>query len=162
MPRLFLGFLPPQQYPLESCGYRRRQGRKTQSSWRHDWRCRIRSYDLLCMCPVSCLSYVADVPPQTTHLKLVNAIAKAAEDLNLPKEHDHSAHRLHSDLFASGIERILLVRLFNLSLMPCLTVFYRLRVKLRRLTTLLCIWSYRGISCWSPEHGSSCHGRSPG
>lgn len=59
-------------------------------------------------------SYVADVIRQTTHFKLVNAIAKAAEDLNLPKEHDHSAHRLHSDLFASGIERILLVRLFHL------------------------------------------------
>lgn len=46
---------------------------------------------------------------QTAHFKLINAISKAAADLDLPKEHDHSAHRLHSDLFASGIERILLV-----------------------------------------------------
>jgi hypothetical protein len=45
------------------------------------------------------------------HLKLINAIAKSVHELNLPKEHDMSAHRFHADLFASGFERIILVRL---------------------------------------------------
>ncbi|KAI0076019.1 hypothetical protein K474DRAFT_1313687 [Panus rudis PR-1116 ss-1] len=45
----------------------------------------------------------------TLHFKFLNAIAKAAQDLNLPKEHELSPHRLHSDLFMSGIDRILLV-----------------------------------------------------
>ncbi|KAF7965950.1 hypothetical protein HWV62_40752 [Athelia sp. TMB] len=45
----------------------------------------------------------------TTHMKLVNAISRAAADLNLPKEYEHSAYRFHQDLFASGIERILLI-----------------------------------------------------
>jgi len=48
---------------------------------------------------------------QTMHLKLINAIARSAHELNLSKEHDMSAHRFHSDLFASGFERIILVRL---------------------------------------------------
>jgi hypothetical protein len=48
---------------------------------------------------------------QTMHLKLLNAIARSAHELNLSKEHDMSAHRFHSDLFASGFERIILVRL---------------------------------------------------
>jgi hypothetical protein len=47
---------------------------------------------------------------QTMHLKLLNAIARSAHELNLSKEHDMSAHRFHSDLFASGFERIILVR----------------------------------------------------
>lgn len=45
------------------------------------------------------------------HLKLINAIAKSAHELNLSKEHDMSAHRFHADLFASGFERIILVGL---------------------------------------------------
>ncbi|KAF7374602.1 Drf-GBD domain-containing protein [Mycena sanguinolenta] len=45
----------------------------------------------------------------TTHLKLINAIAKTAAELNLPKEHDHSAYRFHADLFLSGFERIILI-----------------------------------------------------
>ncbi|KAG5339822.1 hypothetical protein C0989_003504 [Termitomyces sp. Mn162] len=45
----------------------------------------------------------------TTHLRLINAISKAAVDLKLPKDHDHSAYRFHSDLFLSGFERIILV-----------------------------------------------------
>jgi hypothetical protein len=47
--------------------------------------------------------------PQTTHFRLLNAFAKAAHDLNMPKEHELSAHQLHTNLFLSGIERILLV-----------------------------------------------------
>ncbi|KAG6813958.1 hypothetical protein H0H92_005213 [Tricholoma furcatifolium] len=45
----------------------------------------------------------------TTHMKLVNAISKAAADLNLPKDHDNSAYRFHNDLFLSGLERIILI-----------------------------------------------------
>ncbi|KAE9402881.1 hypothetical protein BT96DRAFT_1083666 [Gymnopus androsaceus JB14] len=45
----------------------------------------------------------------TTHLKFINAIAKAAEDLNLPKDHELSAHRFHSDMFSSGFERLILI-----------------------------------------------------
>lgn len=50
-------------------------------------------------------------------MKLINAIAKTAADLNLPKDQDHSAYRFHSDLFLSGLERIILVcRVLALSL----------------------------------------------
>jgi hypothetical protein len=49
-------------------------------------------------------------PTQTAHLRLLNAFVQAAQDLNMPKEHELSAHQLHVDLFLSGIERILLVR----------------------------------------------------
>lgn len=53
----------------------------------------------------------------------MNAIAKAAADLSLPKEHEHSAYRFHSDLFLSGIERIILVSHVysrrSPGLMPC-------------------------------------------
>ncbi|KAL5526007.1 hypothetical protein ACEPAG_7345 [Sanghuangporus baumii] len=45
----------------------------------------------------------------TTHFKFINAVAKSAADLNLPKENELSAHRFHSDLFASGLERVILV-----------------------------------------------------
>ncbi|KAJ7592936.1 armadillo-type protein [Mycena floridula] len=44
-----------------------------------------------------------------THLKLVNAICKSCADLNLPKDNDLSAYRLHADLFLSGFERIILI-----------------------------------------------------
>ncbi|KAF5391700.1 hypothetical protein D9757_002552 [Collybiopsis confluens] len=45
----------------------------------------------------------------TMHLRLINAIAKAAADLNLPKEHELSAYCFHSDMFASGFERLILI-----------------------------------------------------
>ncbi|KAF5337944.1 hypothetical protein D9758_013127 [Tetrapyrgos nigripes] len=45
----------------------------------------------------------------TTHLRFINAIAKAAEDLSLPKENDLSAYRFHADLFLSGFERLILI-----------------------------------------------------
>ena len=60
--------------------------------------------------------------PQATHFKLINAIAKAAQDLDLPNSHDHSAHQFHSDLFASGIERILLVRFSRCTWFPHLNL----------------------------------------
>ncbi|KAJ2918485.1 hypothetical protein MD484_g1959, partial [Candolleomyces efflorescens] len=45
----------------------------------------------------------------TTHLRFINAIAASAGDLNLPKENELSAYRFHSDLFLSGLERIILI-----------------------------------------------------
>ncbi|KLO08801.1 hypothetical protein SCHPADRAFT_1000707 [Schizopora paradoxa] len=46
-----------------------------------------------------------------THLKLLNAMAKLAADSSrhLPMDHELSAHRFHSDMFASGLEKALLV-----------------------------------------------------
>jgi hypothetical protein len=46
---------------------------------------------------------------QTSHLKFINALADAAAELTLSPSDDLSAHKFHSDLFASGIERILIV-----------------------------------------------------
>lgn len=45
----------------------------------------------------------------TTHFRLINALAKAAIDLDLPMEHALSAYQLHVDLFLSGLERIVLI-----------------------------------------------------
>ncbi|KIY43968.1 hypothetical protein FISHEDRAFT_52044 [Fistulina hepatica ATCC 64428] len=45
----------------------------------------------------------------TSHLRLINAVAQAAADLNLPKEDDQSAYRFHQDLFMSGLERIITI-----------------------------------------------------
>ncbi|KAH0833232.1 armadillo-type protein [Lanmaoa asiatica] len=45
----------------------------------------------------------------TTHLKLINAISRSVHDLNLSMEHEMSARRFHTDLFASGLERIILI-----------------------------------------------------
>jgi hypothetical protein len=56
---------------------------------------------------------VNDWNRQTTHFKLLNAIAKAAEEMNVPRDNDLSAYRFHADLFLSGLERIILVRVWN-------------------------------------------------
>ncbi|KAI0950755.1 hypothetical protein AcW1_007982 [Taiwanofungus camphoratus] len=45
----------------------------------------------------------------TTHFKFINLAAKAAQNLNLPKEHEHSAYQFHNDMFLSGIERVLVM-----------------------------------------------------
>ncbi|KAF6759877.1 armadillo-type protein [Ephemerocybe angulata] len=45
----------------------------------------------------------------TTHLRFINAIAATVADLKMPKEHELSAYRFHSDLFLSGLERIILI-----------------------------------------------------
>jgi hypothetical protein len=58
---------------------------------------------------------MADGAPQTTHFRLLNAFVKAAQDLNMSKEHEFSAHHLHTDLFLSGIERIILVMSLNMA-----------------------------------------------
>jgi hypothetical protein len=57
--------------------------------------------------------YKADGCAQTTHFRFVNALAKAAEDLDLPPGHESSAHQFHVDLFLSGFERVVLVRAFS-------------------------------------------------
>ncbi|KIM33287.1 hypothetical protein M408DRAFT_326062 [Serendipita vermifera MAFF 305830] len=43
----------------------------------------------------------------TCHFKLLNAIGRAAAQLQLPSDHELSAARYHHDLFMSGIERII-------------------------------------------------------
>ncbi|EKM58484.1 uncharacterized protein PHACADRAFT_117477 [Phanerochaete carnosa HHB-10118-sp] len=45
----------------------------------------------------------------TLHFKFVNAVAASAEQVNVPREHELSAYRLHCDLFLSGIDRVILV-----------------------------------------------------
>ncbi|GJE96199.1 hypothetical protein PsYK624_123930 [Phanerochaete sordida] len=45
----------------------------------------------------------------TMHFKFINAIATSAEQVNVPRDHELSAYRLHTDLFLSGLDRILLV-----------------------------------------------------
>ena len=45
------------------------------------------------------------------HFKFLNAVALCAQALNLPKDHENSAYRFHQDMFASGIERIIAVRI---------------------------------------------------
>jgi len=42
-------------------------------------------------------------------VKLINAIAQSVASLGMAKDHDFSAYRFHSDLFLSGLERIILV-----------------------------------------------------
>ncbi|KAF9223697.1 hypothetical protein BS17DRAFT_781078 [Gyrodon lividus] len=44
-----------------------------------------------------------------THLKLINAISRSVHELGMSKEHEMSAYRFHADLFASGLERIILI-----------------------------------------------------
>ncbi|KAH6909192.1 armadillo-type protein [Coprinopsis sp. MPI-PUGE-AT-0042] len=45
----------------------------------------------------------------TTHLKFINMLASSVADSNVAKDHELSAWRFHSDLFLSGLERILLI-----------------------------------------------------
>ncbi|KAG8954387.1 hypothetical protein FRC04_011713 [Tulasnella sp. 424] len=44
----------------------------------------------------------------TTHFRLINSLCRAAADLNLPSTDEQSAYKLHSDLFDSGLEKIIL------------------------------------------------------
>jgi len=44
------------------------------------------------------------------HFKLLNAIGRAAAQLQLPADNELSAAKFHHDLFMSGIERIIAVR----------------------------------------------------
>ena len=97
------------------------------------------------------------------HFKLINSLAKAAQDLNMPKEHELSPHRLHSDLFLSGIDRILLVRpsLFSSSKILVTNVVNRLRGKHPRHTTRTCTSRSRGTSPLHRVPATTCRGRLP-
>ncbi|KAG9002492.1 hypothetical protein FRB90_011374 [Tulasnella sp. 427] len=44
----------------------------------------------------------------TTHFRLINTLCRAAADLNLPSTDEQSAYKLHSDLFDSGFEKIIM------------------------------------------------------
>ncbi|GJJ08389.1 hypothetical protein Clacol_002604 [Clathrus columnatus] len=44
----------------------------------------------------------------TSHFQFINSLTRAAESLNVPVENELSARRFHADLFASGLERIIL------------------------------------------------------
>jgi|ERR1700722_1915969 len=99
---------------------------------------------------------------QTTHLKLLNAMTKAAEDLNLPKGNEFSAHQFYSDLFLSGFERIILVRhshgaplisIYSTSSISLMQPLHRLHAKHRSCTIPLCTSSLRDVS--SPQDGLS-------
>lgn len=63
----------------------------------------VRAYDVLPSLNLTDTS-------QTIHLRLINNMARAAADLHLPSDSEHSAHRFHRDLFLSGIEKIIAVR----------------------------------------------------
>ncbi|KAI0789852.1 armadillo-type protein [Abortiporus biennis] len=45
----------------------------------------------------------------TIHFKFLNAVAKIASELKVPREHELSAYNFHKDMFLSGIERVLLI-----------------------------------------------------
>lgn len=47
---------------------------------------------------------------QGTHFKYLNAYCRAAEELHYPPQHPLSAYQFHRDLFASGMDRIIMVR----------------------------------------------------
>lgn len=48
-------------------------------------------------------------------------MSECVADLNMPKEHDLSAYRFHYDIFLSGFERIILVRVLQHCLVVLLT-----------------------------------------
>ncbi|KAI6125038.1 armadillo-type protein [Pisolithus croceorrhizus] len=66
----------------------------------------------------------------TMHLRLINAIAKI-------KDHEMSAHRFHADLFASGLERILLI-----SRKASTTYYPTLHLELARYIRWACLARY--------------------
>ncbi|KAH9831544.1 armadillo-type protein [Rhodofomes roseus] len=45
----------------------------------------------------------------STHLKFLNAYCRAAEELHYPPQHPLSAYQFHRDLFASGMDRIIMM-----------------------------------------------------
>jgi len=69
----------------------------------------------------------------TTHFRFLNAVAKAVQDLNLPKDHEHSAYRFHSDMFLSGVERVLLV-----ARKASVTYYPTLHLEIARYVTAVC------------------------
>lgn len=71
-------------------------------------------------------------------MRFLNSLAKAAMETELPRDDPLSAYRLHADLFASGLERILLVCPISLSftVIPQFAelLYIRLRARHRRPT----------------------------
>ena len=102
---------------------------------------------------------IIHVSSQTTQLKLVNAISKCVESLNMPKDHEHSAYRFHMDLFLSGFERIILVSAVyttygaQIQIKPC---FSRSHVKPQQHTTQTSTSSLHGTSPPPLEQGTNC------
>jgi hypothetical protein len=79
-------------------------------------------------------SLFINVVLQTTHLRFLNSIAKCVAALNMPKEHEHSAYRFHTDLFLSGLERVILVCSFCILLDLQLTT-YAIQISRKASTT---------------------------
>ncbi|KAI5983410.1 armadillo-type protein [Pisolithus albus] len=73
----------------------------------------------------------------TMHLRLINATAKIVHELNMEKDHEMSAHRFHADLFASGLERILLI-----SRKASTTYYPTLHLELARYIGWACLARY--------------------
>lgn len=102
---------------------------------------------------------IIHVSSQTTQLKLVNAISKCVESLNMPKDHEHSAYRFHMDLFLSGFERIILVSAVyttygaQIQIKRC---FSRSHVKRQQHTTQTSTSSLHGTSPPPLEQGTNC------
>jgi len=102
---------------------------------------------------------ITHVSSQTTQLKLVNAISKCVEPLNMPKDHEYSAYRFHMDLFLSGFERIILVSAVYTT--SCAHVqfkicFCRSHVKRQQHTTQISTSSLHGTSPPPLEQGMNC------
>ncbi|KAI6024842.1 armadillo-type protein [Pisolithus microcarpus] len=73
----------------------------------------------------------------TMHLRLINATAKIVHELNMEKDHEMSARRFHADLFASGLERILLI-----SRKASTTYYPTLHLELARYIRWACLARY--------------------
>lgn len=60
---------------------------------------------------VPCVRVYADVrcPRQTLHFKFINQLSVVVTQLDMPRDHECSAYNFHSDLFLSGLERIIMV-----------------------------------------------------
>ena len=55
------------------------------------------------------LTYAPAPSRQTLHFKFINQLCAVATQMNMPRDHEHSVYNFHSDLFLSGLERIIMV-----------------------------------------------------
>ena len=80
----------------------------------------------------------AVLPRQTLHFKFLNQLSVVVTQLNMPREHEHSAYNFHSDLFLSGLERIIMVsRPSNYSILHPIPPLYSARLYLSFFRYLL-------------------------
>ena len=114
------------------------------------------------------------VSGQTLHFKFINQLSAAATQLNMPREHECSAYNFHSDLFLSGLERIIMVsrplilpssfrscfRLTNRP--PSRSDLPRLDEEHRQYTIPLCISRLRGMCRTLAWLATMSLGQSPG